>query len=130
MKQAFLVFIPGDKPGEFEMRSSNYDIGGTTPPEYGAVVDIVIAETPAEAKYYFLNDWAGSRDTGVYHDDWNALRVRKLLHDVKEKKGVLAWDSELWDRAWGRVHEAIDHNNTPCDCIKVLDDDFERDIHN
>ena len=108
---AYMVYIPDENdPNKIEMRTGHYY---GEPPDYGAVIDIVIAEKPSQAKYEFLKEWAGTRSTGVYHDDWPLLRVRLLQKNVPEKKGCMDFSSS---RYWDRVHEILDHESNKCDC--------------
>lgn len=39
----------------------------------------VLAETPAHAKRLFLDAYADNFQSGVFGDDWTALRVRLLM---------------------------------------------------
>jgi hypothetical protein len=72
----------------------------------------VVAESYAQAKYLFLREFAGSRNAGVYWDDWTDLRARLLYKDYSLDAGVKEDD----DRLWGRIHELEDHDGAECDC--------------
>ena len=121
---AYLIYIPDEKDKtKIEMRSGSYN--GYEPPEYGAVIDVVIAETPGKAKSEFLKDYYW-RDM-VNLDDWNRLRVRLLSKEVPEKRGTFvsySGGSGVYDDYWNRAHEILDHNNKPCDCPEEVMYDF------
>ena len=72
----------------------------------------VVAETPAQAKRMFLDEFATRSSTGVYHDDWNELRVRLLVRDTDLQPGLHEGVAALWFR----YHEVVDHGGKPCDC--------------
>jgi hypothetical protein len=114
---AYLVRIP-------ELRSEYYS-GGYEPPEPWFPTGIFCAETPAQAKYDAIEDWAGGTRSGVYHDDWPSLRVNLLRKDVSYERGELNDDeSDLW----GRVHEVlVDHGGKACDCPEMEWDDTTQD---
>lgn len=56
----------------------------------------VVAETPAQAKRLFLEEFARRPNSGVYHDDWNELRVRVLAKGVSYTAGVHERENALW----------------------------------
>ena len=124
LNNAYLIYIPDEKdPNKIEMRSGSYS--GYEPPEYGAVIDVVIAETPGKAKSEFLKDYYWRQM--VYSDDWNRLRVRLLSKEVPEKRGSLGYgrtDSKNYDDYWNRVHEILDHNSKKCDCPEWDEDEY------
>jgi hypothetical protein len=111
---AYLVLIP-------EQRCDVY-FGGYEPPEPWYPTGVFIAETPGQAKRDALYEWANAPRSGVYHDDWTNLRVRLLGRDVAGlssiRRGELSQSDNpgLYDRAWFRVHEVLDHDGRPCDC--------------
>lgn len=120
---AYLIYIP-DKEDKTKIEMRDESSSGYEPPEYGAIIDVVIAETPGKAKSEFLKDRYWKRM--VYSDDWNRLRARLLSKNTPEKNGVLIYGmkSENLDDYWNRTHEILDHNNKPCDCPEEVIYDF------
>jgi hypothetical protein len=72
----------------------------------------VVAATPAQAKRAFLDEFSRRPRSGVYTDDWTALRVRLLQKDVVLPPGLHEEDGPLWLR----VHELEAHHGSGCDC--------------
>lgn len=115
---AYLVRIP-------EERADFPSACDLEPPEPWWPTGIFVAATPAQAKRDALRAWTSSR-SGVYSDDWNALRVRLLERDVDllgdplPRGELCEAASAHFDRLWLRVHEALDHDGRLCDCPEEI----------
>lgn len=83
----------------------------------------VVAETPAQAKRLFLDEFTNKLRTGVYEDDWNELRVRLLAKNVSLAAGVRESDDALWFR----IHEVETHGGKACDCPEPVWDEEMQD---
>ena len=69
---------------------------GSGPQEPCWPMSPVVAESPAQAKKFFLDEFAGSRNAGVEYDDWVNLRVSTLAKNVSLPAGVREDDNSLW----------------------------------
>jgi hypothetical protein len=107
---AYLVRIPEQRL----WRTAILD-DGTGPDEPYMPLGIFVAGSPAAAKHDALKAWTQSSCSGVYHDDWPALRVATLEHDVDLlestiRRGELHEDGcapSTWKRLWARADEIL-----------------------
>jgi len=63
----------------------------------------VLAETPAQAKKFFLDKFASDDNSGVYDDDWCSLRVRLIGKNVYLLPGVTPGVHEEADSLWAAM---------------------------
>lgn len=103
----YFVYVREERENKPEMRTTYYSGDHLDPPEPVWCADTVKASSPAQAKYHFLVDWAGTRgNSSVEWEDWPLLRVRVLSHG----------DEATEDELWFRIHEILDHAGGSCDC--------------
>jgi hypothetical protein len=105
---AWLVTIPEVREYVAEVVCDD----GSGPLESWRPVGIFAAETAGQAKSDALRAWSRSRYTGVYGDDYKALRARDLGVWVEQPRGCLDESTALWSR----VHEVLDHDGAECRC--------------